>query len=182
VLFSTVLISSCASSYRQSLAAKVTPEKALEKGFVLNERYRHRYPDVVPYIFYNTDSYKVEHDFESDRIVLSKELHVTIQVEFFREYFGRHNVLVVRLRTASGLSLNPDFIKVHSKKLGELELLVGNSTQSIPYDRFQYRYVQYFAMKHRFDGVTQLKNDVVEVKVGSEIFRFVHPESDVLYQ
>ena len=164
---------------KPEIKPEILSSKLSANGIVaINPKYKQSYYRLLPYLFLNEngifneiqgDSYNVKFNIDSD---------LNIMPGFWNDYGTYQNSLIVLIAN-SGTSTLPVMnipISVESSKHGIFARgkIIGND-QEIKSQQ-QVLFVKKLELENRFDVLNKINDDVITVKIGGQIYRFLNPE------
>ena len=144
----------------------------------INPNYKQSYFRLLPYLFFNENETfnEIQGDFYNVKFNVYSNLN--IMAGFWRDYGTYQNSLIV-LIAMSGTSTLPikDIpISIESSKHGVFEQgkLIGNN--QINKSQQRVLFVKKLELENRFDVLNKINDDIITVKIGGQVYKFLNPE------
>ncbi len=180
-----LLIVSCSSASklpRPEIQSAILSSNLNTNGIIaINPKYKQSYYRLLPYLFFNENGTfnEIQGDFYNVKFNINSNLN--IMPGFWSDYGTYQNSLIV-LIAMSGTSTVPIKaipISVESSKHGVFEQgnLIGNN----PFNQSQQRvlFVKKLELENRFEVLNKINDDVIIVKIGAQIYKFLNPEIEL---
>jgi len=182
LIFIPLLVVSCSSTSklpRPEIQSEILSSKLNANGIAaINPNYKQSYFRLLPYLFFNESETFNEIQGDFYNLKFNANSNLNIMPGFWSDYGNYQNSLIV-LIAMSGTSTLPikDIpISVESSKHGAFkqEKLIGNNQTNKSQQRVLF--VKKLELENRFDVLNKINDDVITVKIGGQVYKFLNPE------
>lgn len=147
----------------------------------INPKYKQSYYKLLPYLFLDENGgfNEIKGDFYNVKFNMSS--NINIMPGFWSDYGTYENSLIVliALSETSTLPIKDIPISVESSKHGVFDSgkLIGDNQINKSQQRILF--VKKLELENRFDILNKINDDVITVKVGGQIYKFLNPEIEL---
>ncbi|MFD2585340.1 hypothetical protein ACFSQJ_00250 [Croceitalea marina] len=191
ILLSTsalLLFISCQSSSKlpRPIIKPEIPISRLNENAIatISPNYKDSYFRLLPYLFFNANGTFNEIQGDFYNVKFNTSSNINIMPGFWRDYGDYKNsiIVLIALSETSSIPIKDIYISVESSKNGVFIREKINEGHKLDYISRSQQRVLFFkelSLENQYDVLNKINDDVLTVKVGEQVYKFLTPELEL---